>query len=297
MRHALSYSIGSAAQTVTSIVNAVQIQIFNAIYSLLADALTERENHRTDTAFEDSMIAKLFLFQFVNSYASFFYIAFIASSQPPSGDAQDDYQGDCGAVNCMIPLAVNLAIIFGTRVTVGNLTELLVPYLLFLRKYKQETLFAQAELLRPEREFMLQQYNVIKSSLNDYAELAVQFGYVALFISALPIAGFAAFMSNIFEIRGDAWKLMLIYQRPTPKGAEDIGTWQSIFTLMSVAAVVTNAALTVFTMDVLDDYSDKTRFWIFILFQWVCFAIQVPFPSFYCELICNISGYCNGVSS
>lgn len=28
--------------------------------------------------FEDSMIMKIFLFQFVNSYASFFYLAFVA---------------------------------------------------------------------------------------------------------------------------------------------------------------------------------------------------------------------------
>ncbi len=28
----------------------------------------------TDTTFEDSMIAKLFMFQFVNSYTSFFYL-------------------------------------------------------------------------------------------------------------------------------------------------------------------------------------------------------------------------------
>lgn len=100
--------------------------------------------HRTDTEFEDSMISKLFLFQvriafmhsykqpkflvkvtpllflffllgfqFVNSYASFFYIAFIAPYQPASPDAQDNWKGDCGAKNCMIPLAMNLAIIFG----------------------------------------------------------------------------------------------------------------------------------------------------------------------------------------
>ncbi|RYH14491.1 hypothetical protein EON65_33545, partial [archaeon] len=46
--------------------------------SIVANALSERENHRTDTQYEDSMIAKIFIFQFVNSYASFFYLAFIA---------------------------------------------------------------------------------------------------------------------------------------------------------------------------------------------------------------------------
>jgi hypothetical protein len=63
VRNALAKSIGSQAQLVASLANALQIQIFNYLYSLLADSLTERENHRTDTEFEDSMIAKTFLFQ------------------------------------------------------------------------------------------------------------------------------------------------------------------------------------------------------------------------------------------
>ena len=104
--------MGTAAQTVASILNAAQIQIFNFLFQFLAAVLTNRENHRTDTQYEDAMISKLFLFQFVNSYASFFYIGFIAKYQPSQPDAQDNWVGDCGAKNCMQPLAMNLGIIF-----------------------------------------------------------------------------------------------------------------------------------------------------------------------------------------
>eukprot|EP00604_Paraphysomonas_vestita_P001703 CAMPEP_0174817746 /NCGR_PEP_ID=MMETSP1107-20130205/254_1 /TAXON_ID=36770 /ORGANISM="Paraphysomonas vestita, Strain GFlagA" /LENGTH=652 /DNA_ID=CAMNT_0016028733 /DNA_START=1071 /DNA_END=3029 /DNA_ORIENTATION=+ len=274
IKRALAEPLGSNAQTVASILNSVQISVFNLIYSFVADKLTERENHRTDTEYEDSMISKLFLFQFVNSYASFFYIAFVAPYTPASDDNNDDWEGDCGAPNCMVPLAINLAIIFGTRLTVGNITELALPYILFLRKYAQETAFAQGELLRPEREFMLTNYNIMKSSLNDYAEIAINFGFIALFVTALPIAAFAGFISSLLEVKADAWKLMLIYQRPIPRGAEDIGMWQQIFTIVASVACITNAALSVFTMDVLDKYSPWFRMWFFILFQWICFSIQ-----------------------
>ncbi len=118
------------------------------------------------------------------------------------------------------------------------------------------------------------QYDVVTSSLEDYAEVAIQFGYTALFVSALPFAATFALVSNVVEIKGDAFKLINLHQRPVPKGCEDIGTWQDIFLVISVAAVVTNAGLTAFTMDVLDDYSEALRFWIFILFQWVCFSLQ-----------------------
>jgi hypothetical protein len=64
------------------------------------------------------------------------------------------------------------------------------------------------------------------------------------------------------------------YQRPIPSGAQDIGTWQSIFNIISVAAVITNAGLVCFTMDVLWRYSLFGRVWVFIGFQWVIIGCQ-----------------------
>jgi len=65
------------------------------------------------------------------------------------------------------------------------------------------------------------------------------------------------------------------HQRPAPTGAQDIGTWLTIFQFLSIAAVITNAGLICFTMDVLWDIFDLTgRLWIFIGFQWVLISIQ-----------------------
>ena len=52
------------------------------------------------------------------------------------------------------------------------------------------------------------------------------------------------------------------------------GTWQAIFDLVVATAVVTNAAMIVFTMNLIDGFSTYRRFWIFIGFQWVVFAVQ-----------------------
>ena len=43
-----------------------------------------------------------------------------------------------------------------------------------------------------------------------------------------------------------------LFQRLKPQGAEDIGTWQSVFTLIAGCAVVTNAGLAFFTMGVFE---------------------------------------------
>ncbi|CAM9264274.1 unnamed protein product, partial [Heterosigma akashiwo] len=38
--------------------------------------MVEKENHRTDTEFEDALISKTFAFQLVNNYAALGYTAF-----------------------------------------------------------------------------------------------------------------------------------------------------------------------------------------------------------------------------
>jgi hypothetical protein len=65
------------ASIITALINAIQIQLLNALYNAVAIRLTDYENHRTNTEYEDSLIAKTFIFQFVNSFSSLFYIAFV----------------------------------------------------------------------------------------------------------------------------------------------------------------------------------------------------------------------------
>ena len=47
------------------------------IYERLAAKLTAWEMHRTQSEFDDNLTFKVFIFQFINFYASILYIAFI----------------------------------------------------------------------------------------------------------------------------------------------------------------------------------------------------------------------------
>ena len=47
------------------------------IYESIAVWLNDKENHRTDTEYNDGLIIKNFLFQFVNNYFILFYIAYL----------------------------------------------------------------------------------------------------------------------------------------------------------------------------------------------------------------------------
>ena len=112
LRFALQNSSSAPyASLIASILNTVQIQIFNYIYAELSIKLTNYENHRTDTEYEDAMIVKSFAFQFINSYASFFFLAFIASYLSKSNNqVGTNFRGQCGAPTCMTPLHEHLLI-------------------------------------------------------------------------------------------------------------------------------------------------------------------------------------------
>lgn len=174
--------------TITALINAVQIQVLNAVYNIVAIKLTEYENHRTDTAYEDALIAKTFIFQFVNSFASLFYIAFVKPFIP-------DMDPCIGG--CMNELQASLGTIFLTRLATGSLLKVLIPWVTQKQKEKSETKGADLDdLTEVERAFIQQEYHVMLGPFADYANLMIQFGYATMFISAYPLATVLSFVTN-----------------------------------------------------------------------------------------------------
>lgn len=264
----------SEASYVASALTTALILTMNTIYQTVAKKLTDRENHRTDTQYEDALSAKIFVFQFLNSYASFFFIAFVAPYLSPSQNNPKNFPGQCGAETCMQPLAINLGIVFGMRLTFSNVMDILVPYVQYHLNKRTETAGVSKDnvLSRPEEEMLLMPYDPIVENINDYADTAVQYGFSMMFITALPCATFFSFVSNFFRIKFTLWKRIKLYRRPIPAAAQDIGSWLGIFQIITIIAVITNAGLICFTMDVLNNYSPYARLWIFIGYQWVLFT-------------------------
>ena len=79
---------------------------------------------RTDTQYEDSMIVKVFVFLFINSYASFYYLAFIA-----------ELVGDCPVQGCMYTLAINVCIVFGSSLASSVFMQIIFPYVGYKYRY------------------------------------------------------------------------------------------------------------------------------------------------------------------
>jgi len=126
-----------------------------------------------------------------------------------------------------------------------------------------------------EEQFMMEHYDILHDMFGDYLEMVVQFGYATLFSAAFLFAPLLACINNYVEIRVDAWKITSLCQRPLPKPAEDIGSWQTVMQIMGTAAVITNVALICFTSSLLDNLNGTERFVVFACMEHFLIGFKV----------------------
>lgn len=273
------YTVNGVDYTViiTSILNAIQIQFFNYIYSKLVIKLTELENHKTQVQYEDSLIIKTFVFQFVNSFNSLCYIAFIKTNV--EGCIDDSHSEPKKGVSCLNELNTQLITIFVISY-LKNLMELGVPYIrYYIRKYRKSKAKIADESVQKdfrgkiEAQFFLDTYLTPENdgTINDYLELAIQFGYLTLFAIAFPLSTLLAFIGLWLEMFTDKIKVLKLVRRPIPMALKDIGNWWYIFSAISVLAIFSNTALFCFTSRTFKNWVDGSDY------EYLIFAIIVIF--------------------
>ncbi|XP_050683452.1 anoctamin-8 isoform X2 [Leptidea sinapis] len=245
---------------------AIIIAIEEEAYVRIAKWLNDKENYRLETKYENHLIVKIALFQFVNSFMSLFYMAF--------------YLQD------MDKLKEQLAVLLITRQIIGNLKESALPYLIenlrlakicsevfgALSPSKVQTSEQLAELFEKEKtseppemlingeekrrdsepavgqkvihqaelESQLFKYS---GTFGEYLEMLTQLGHVVLFSASFPLAAACAALNNAAEIRADAFKLCHVMQRPFAHRVATIGTWQHAMEAMVALSVLVNCAL------------------------------------------------------
>ncbi|KAG9417113.1 hypothetical protein AC1031_001503 [Aphanomyces cochlioides] len=59
----------------------------------------------------------------------------------------------------------------------------------------------------------------------DYLDAAIQFSYVVMFTVVWPLLPIPAFINNVLEVRGDAFRLLFCHRRPMPRRDVSIGEW------------------------------------------------------------------------
>ncbi|XP_043741496.1 anoctamin-10 isoform X4 [Cervus elaphus] len=213
---------------VPSIIYAIVIEIMNRLYRYAAEFLTSWENHRLESAYQNHLILKVLVFNFLNCFASLFYIAFVLRD--------------------MKLLRQSLATLLITSQILNQIVESLLPYWLQKKhhvrvKKKVEALKADIDATLYEQVVLEKEMGTYLGTFDDYLELFLQFGYVSLFSCVYPLAAAFAVLNNLTEVNSDALKMCRVFKRPFSEPSASIGVWQLAFETMSVISVVTNCAL------------------------------------------------------
>ncbi|XP_053399972.1 anoctamin-7-like isoform X3 [Mercenaria mercenaria] len=271
----------------SSLLNAISILILGKLYDMLAVKLTEWENHRTQTMYNDALIIKLFAFQFVNNYSSCFYIAFFRGRFDDSGilGYGPKYRDTCDGT-CMSQLSFQVMTLMVTKPLPKLAKDVIIPFCLkiwrkrcqccscipFLRKFLKPD-------AKPKSEKTLLEIEVDKPTLGnftlgEYTEKIIQYGLMMLFAASFPLAPLLALLLNAVDMRIDAWRMLWWYQRPMATIAEDIGTWFVILTFVNYVGVVSNGFLIAFTSDWGSGYDTAGKLWIVIGFEHIVFSLK-----------------------
>ncbi|XP_017969039.1 anoctamin-1 isoform X3 [Drosophila navojoa] len=244
-------------------VNLCLLYILNYLYNHLAEYLTELEMWRTQTQFDDSLTLKIYLLQFVNYYASIFYIAFFKGKfvgHPGEYITVFKYrQEECSSGGCLTELCIQLAIIMIGKQAFNTILEVYLP--MFWRKVQAiqvglSRLFGNS--VKPDkakderwmRDFKLLDWGA-RSLFPEYLEMVLQYGFVTIFVAAFPLAPFFALLNNILEMRLDAKKLLTHHKRPVSQRVRDIGVWYRILDCIGKLSVITNGFIIAFTSDMI----------------------------------------------
>ncbi|EGD76913.1 hypothetical protein PTSG_08258 [Salpingoeca rosetta] len=246
------------ASGTAAVINLILIITLSFFYRYLAVWLTDWENHKTTSKYEQHLTIKIFTFQFFNSFGSLFYIAFFQHQDigvPGDYDTFFGYQSDsCPAYGCLLELTIQLAVIMVGRQAFNNVLEIGLPLLkAWWRKCRLRLKTTQHNDLLPwEEDYLLLDAYPRLGLFDDYLEMCMQYGFITLFVASFPLAPFFALINNIFEIRVDASKFIGLWRRPIAERAAGLGLWRQVLEFLTLASVITNGMVISFTSNFVD---------------------------------------------
>ncbi|CAH8514018.1 unnamed protein product [Heterobilharzia americana] len=228
------------------------------IFRIIAEHLTEWENHATNEAYERALIIKRFLFELVDAYGGLAYLGFILADR--------------------IALRSLLLTMFATD-SVRRLTlECIIPYLLYrfrawkekqsigaLKRSTDDASSSAYQQMRVARELCADVYE----SFDDYLEMVLQHGYLVLFAYSSPLfITILAILCTFFEVHFDVFKLFWVTQCPKSNLLlRGQSIWLLLLGIQAWLSVLTNAGLIISEIDQLGILTTLSTGTIFLIFE------------------------------
>lgn len=263
-------------------VNAVIVEIFNILFTWVAKELTDRENHRSYTDHANHLLAKTIIFKFINCYNSLYYIAFFKEHSYLFGTPMTCmYNERLEQNDCLRDLGWQLAIFIIVRLVLQNAIELGLPY--FLMWYRRVSegrqfntgLFSNPLTLMPdmshaEKQSKKEDYDLYE----DMDEILILYGYSSLFVVACPWVPMLCLFSCVLECFLDQKKLVLLFRRPMPQPAANNEPWDTAFDVFGILAVMTNAAVIIFSGHTFDRWTHSQKIVLFLAIEFATISLR-----------------------
>jgi len=224
---------------VASLAQAIMIFIFTSIYNWMAEALTLAENHKHQGEFYSSYLKKMFIFQLVNQYSAFFYMA--VRQQFTQGGCQDD---DCvGQINKALP--VTLTILALMQILQVFVATLMVKFGLFLERRAMVNAGEDAPLysyVEEQRKFG--QFR-IREQIEVMTQLSLTMGYVLIFGCIAPRIVPLCFIVFMMQLRAGGVLMTTAFNRTVPRLTVGIGAWNDVLYFLMLLGILFSAYLLV----------------------------------------------------
>lgn len=203
---------------------------------------------------------------------SLFYIAFISRLRTTNNICRLRVNNISNKLeaDCMRELEMQMLSLLLTKSIIQQVIEVGVP-ILMNQISKMRTKQKVVSSSRYIEESKLPSY---ATTVRDYSEMVIQFGFLVLFGVAFPLSAVISFVNNIIEVRTDGYKILKVSQRVNADKAADIGAWYTILRMLTVVGVLTNAGILVFTGETANNLFSNDGV-ISHAFKVLCFFILV----------------------
>jgi hypothetical protein len=216
--------------TVASILLAVQIKIFGAIFHWVAVKITHYENHKYGDDYYNSFLWKLFIFEFVNNYSAFFFMSCWAKWRTI---------GELDLEGLRKQLATTMFVICIFSIIGALLAEAMVKFGLWweLREYRKKFNKEPPPRMAVEEQA---KYGTIgpKEEVMTTMPLMIALGYVLLFGGVSPLIIPLAFGLFAVHMRSCAILYTKYSQRVLPQKTQGIGSWNLVVRMLMFCGVV-----------------------------------------------------------
>jgi len=250
----ITYSSETGGNIAASVFLSVQIKIFELIFNVLGQHLNNFENHKYQVSDYTSYLRKQFLFQFVNNYTAFFYLAlkqrFTEAGCPPGG--------------CLLCLRRDLTITL-VILTVARIGQVMLSSVQVTWRLRREAAVLQKKHdgEPPLRSFteLQSDYGICREreQIEMMIQLLISMGYVVLFGGVAPIIVPFSFLVFAVQLRACAFFIINGAQRPFPRRSMGIGAWHGIVRLLMYFGIVFSGVLLVLYGDMFREQSVITR--------------------------------------